>query len=281
MAAEMSDPYKSKVAVITGGSRGIGYHLSSALVDRGTKVVIGNRNEEQGQKVVKEFNERLGSEVAVFLCTDVTKYDDLKTLFALAESKFGGVDIAIMNAGVVGDNNTTYGAFSPLDDENEMWIQNINIGGVIKGNKVALLHMAKRDKGGVIINTSSMGGKYYYTVWFCLSLHPYVVRGIPQYVASKAAVRSWTEGLNADLYSSLNIRVNSICPSYVNTDMLDNLPDDPSYRKMVELSGKTAMKDCVSAFLHVIEDAKINGETLSVWPEPLGFRIEPKPSMHP
>ena len=53
-----SNPYESKVAVITGGNRGIGYYVSSALVDRGTKVVIGSRNDEQGQKVAKEFNER-------------------------------------------------------------------------------------------------------------------------------------------------------------------------------------------------------------------------------
>ncbi|KAG2219106.1 hypothetical protein INT45_005837 [Circinella minor] len=128
------------------GSRGISYHVSYALVDRGTRVVIGSRNEEQGQKVAKEFNERIGREVAVFRRTDVTRYDDLKALFALAESKFGGVDylcifdirkIAIMNAGVVGDKNTC-GAFSSLNDENDMFIQNINVGGVIKGNKVAL-----------------------------------------------------------------------------------------------------------------------------------------------
>ena len=58
MTADISNLYKSKVAVITGGSRGIGFYVSSALVDRGIKVVIGSRNDEQGQKVAKEFNER-------------------------------------------------------------------------------------------------------------------------------------------------------------------------------------------------------------------------------
>ncbi|KAI7849075.1 hypothetical protein BDC45DRAFT_521478 [Circinella umbellata] len=248
MTADSSDPYKSKIAVITGGSRGIGYHISSALVDRGTKVVIGSRNEKQGQKVAKEFNERHGSDVAVFLRTDVSKYDDLKALFALAESKFGGVDIAIMNAGVVGDKNTC-GAFSPLDDGNDMSIQNINIGGVIKGNKVALLHMAKQNKGGVIVNTSSMAGLY-------------PTKGTPQYNASKSAVNGWTAALNLDVYSALNIRVNAVSPCYVETDILNDLPDDFSTRKMVELSSKSSMENCVSAFLHIIEDSSINGTNI-------------------
>ncbi|KAI7849074.1 hypothetical protein BDC45DRAFT_521473 [Circinella umbellata] len=255
------DPYKSKVAVITGGSRGIGYHVASALIDRGTKVVIGNRNNEEGQKIVKEFNERIGSEVAVFLATDVTKYDDLKALFGLAEKLFGGIDIAIMNAGTVGNNNIL-GAFSPLDDKNDMLIQEINVGGVIKGNKIALLYMAKQGKGGVIINTSSTSGLR-------------SSRNLCHYNASKFAVNGWTRGLSKDLKSSLNIRVNAVCPTYVETDILHNLPNDPSSRKLVELSAKASMKNCVSAFLRIIEDSKINGETVCVWPDPIGVRIEP------
>ncbi|KAI7849076.1 hypothetical protein BDC45DRAFT_609794 [Circinella umbellata] len=227
MTADSTDPYNPKIAVLIGDSRGIGYHISSTLVDRGIKIVIGSRNEKQGQKVAKEFNERLGNEVSVFLRTDVTKYDDLKALFALAESKFGGVDIAIMNAGIVGDKNTC-GAFLPLDGN-----QGVS---AAKKNIIAL-----QDKGGVIINTSSMAG-------------------IPHYNAFKSAVKSWTEALNADLYIALNIRVNAICPWYVDTDILNDLPDNASSR--------------VSTFLHIIENTKINGETPSVWSEPSGFRIE-------
>ena len=87
-------------------------------------------------------------------------------------------------------------------------------------------------------------------------------RGIAQYSTSKSAVKSWTEALNVDVYSALNIRVNSVCPWYVDTDILEDLPDDASSRKMLGLSGRASMKNCVSAFLHIIEDSKLNGKNI-------------------
>ena len=88
----------------------------------------------------------------------------------------------------------------------------------------------------------------------------YVDRGTPQYNASKSAVNGWTTALNADVYSALNIRVNAVSPCYVETDILNDIPDDFSTRKTVELWAKSSMETCVAAFLHIIQDSKINGK---------------------
>lgn len=108
---------KDKVAVITGGSRGIGKSVADAIIANGGMVVIGDLLEEEGKAVVAEYNKRFvelyyiifsisidmflcmvpraGKQVAAFISTDVTKYSDNKSLFQLAEKEFGGVDVGL------------------------------------------------------------------------------------------------------------------------------------------------------------------------------------------
>ncbi|KAG0175554.1 3-alpha-(or 20-beta)-hydroxysteroid dehydrogenase [Apophysomyces sp. BC1034] len=137
----------SKVAVITGGSRGIGRAVAEALIKRGDMVVIGDMLDKEGQALVDRFNEEAQRKVSAYVHTDVTKYADLKRLFAVAASDFGGVDIAVLNAGIASNGNAL---FTPMDDDREMDIFNVNIGGIVRGTKVALMHMIKRG-GGVIL----------------------------------------------------------------------------------------------------------------------------------
>ncbi|KAF7724075.1 hypothetical protein EC973_001408 [Apophysomyces ossiformis] len=147
--------FESKVAIVTGGSRGIGKAVAEALIERGSKVVIGDILDKEGQLVVEEINRKAQAKVAMFQHMDATKYKDIKHIFEVAKSEFGGVDIAIFNAGAGINANALV---TPLDDDAEMEIFQINVGSVIKGNKVALMHML--NHGGVIVNTASISGLY-------------------------------------------------------------------------------------------------------------------------
>ncbi|CAO3611302.1 unnamed protein product [Cunninghamella blakesleeana] len=180
-----------KVAVVTGGSKGIGLALTTALVERGVKVVIGDVLTNEGENAASRLNKKVGAEVVVFQHCDVRFYNDLKKLFQVAESRFGGVDIACLNAGIAVN---PCGIMAPLEDESEKLIHDVNTLGVIKGNKVAVMHMVKRG-GGVIINTASVAG---------IVGSP----GISSYAATKHAVNGWTRSLE-HLYPSVNIRVNA------------------------------------------------------------------------
>ncbi|KAI9471388.1 hypothetical protein BDB00DRAFT_943696 [Zychaea mexicana] len=250
------DPYTSKVAVITGGSRGIGYNVAAALVAKGAKVVLGDILDKEGEAAAKELNTRAGKQVAAYIHTDVTKYKDLIALFALAEKTFGGVDIAMLNAGIAGES--AGGVFTPLDDRADMLIHEVNIGGVIKGNKVALLHMAKRGKGGIIINTASIAG---------FSAMP----SIAAYCATKHAVVGWSRSL-VNMQSVCGVRVNAVCPYWCETDIIANPASDVA-RRFLEATPKTTMEYVVQAFEQCIEDSDMAGETLLVLPD--GIHVQP------
>ncbi|KAI7881908.1 NAD(P)-binding protein [Lichtheimia hyalospora FSU 10163] len=208
---------QSQVAVITGGSRGIGHAIASALIKRNINVVIGDLLDKEGQAVVDAFNKEANKTVAAYKHTDVTKYKDLLGLFELAENMFGGVDIAILNAGTTQGFNMlmepmdVVANINSIQDDADMFIHQVNVGGVTKGNKVALKFMHKRG-GGTIINTASMAG---------IS----AMSGLDNYVATKHAVVGWTRSL-AYLNNACNVRVNAICPYWVVVDAALRCIDD-------------------------------------------------------
>ncbi|KAI8097968.1 uncharacterized protein B0P05DRAFT_98294 [Gilbertella persicaria] len=251
------DQYSSvhgKVAVLTGAASGIGKAVADTLVKLGAKVVIGDLNQELGQSVIDTYNKEAGAQVAAFMRVDVTKYSDNKALFQLAEQAFGGVDIAFLNAGIGEGANSMFG---PLDDEKDERIFDVNTISIIKGTKVALLHMAKRG-GGVIVNTASVAGFY---------SSPF----ISSYAASKFAVVGYTRSF-ALMPQICNVRVNAICPYWVETPLLINITDEekhkdePSFVNIIKHSPKTPIHTVVEAFLTLIIDETRNTQTLLALP---------------
>ncbi|ORX57465.1 NAD(P)-binding protein [Hesseltinella vesiculosa] len=248
---------RNNVAVITGASRGIGLAVATALVDRGAKVVIGDVLREQGEAAVKSLNEKANAKVAIFEFCDVRFYKDIKALFMAAETNFGGVDIAILNAGV-GTNGEAFSV--PMDDEAERLIHEINTLGVIKGAKVATMHMVKRG-GGVIINTSSVAG----------------IGGAPtlsNYCATKFAVVGFTRSL--DHLQALNIRANVVCPYWCDTEIIrigDKARPTSAFSSVIEASPKVDMDIVVDTFLQCIRDKAASGSGLKVLP--LNFHTPP------
>ncbi|KAI9471395.1 hypothetical protein BDB00DRAFT_880050 [Zychaea mexicana] len=245
-------PFAGKVAVITGASRNIGKAIATELVNKGAKVIIGDILDSEGDVTVRELNDLAGDQVAAYIHTDVTKYSNNAALFQLAEKQFGGVDIAIFNAGIGSNANTM---FMPLDDEMDERMMAVNTTAVIKGNKVAMLHLAKRN-GGVIINMASAAG----------------LRGTPAvgiYCASKFGVVGWVR--SCGIYNAVcNVRVNAVCPTFVETELADalgNAGDQDPFATLVEKSPKAKVETVIETVLKFIQEEERNAQTLVVLPD--------------
>ncbi|KAI8144767.1 hypothetical protein BJV82DRAFT_606190 [Fennellomyces sp. T-0311] len=250
---EIEQTLEGKVAVVTGGSQGIGKAVVDALIARGARVVIGNRSQALGESVVQELNTAAGFKVAAFIRTDVSSYKDNAALFQLAEKEFGGVDIAFLNAGVGG--LASDGIFTPLDDETDELCVNVNSLGVMKGTKIAILHMAKRG-GGVIVNMSSIMGTH-------------TVPSLASYCASKHAIVGWTRSMSM-LPLVCNIRCNAVLPGFCETEFINMTPELKAVggpvTELIEHIPKVSIETVVKATLMLIEDETRNAQTLLALP---------------
>ena len=189
--------FAGRVAIVTGGTTGIGEATVRQLVDEGARVVIAARRAELGIALEKE----LGSERAFYQQCDVAVQSDVENLIAAAVDKFGGIDILINNAGV-----GSFGYTPDLDPA--VWHQTIavNLHSVFYACKAAIPHM-KRRGGGAIVNVASVSGFY-------------ADYGFTAYNASKGAVINYTKSLAID-HAQDNIRANVVCPGLVDTPLSD------------------------------------------------------------
>lgn len=197
---------ENKVALISGGARGMGAAEARMFAREGAKVVIGDVLETEGRQVEAEINE-VGGE-CLFLRLDVTSESDWQKAVETAVARFGKLDILVNNAGVV--------ARGVLEDTtSEEWdrVMNINAKGVFLGTKAAIPEMRKAG-GGSIVNISSMSG---------MVGQPNIQ---PVYNASKGAVRIFTKSA-AVQYAKEGIRVNSVHPGAVDTPMSAARQADP------------------------------------------------------
>ena len=200
---------EGKVALISGGARGMGAVEAKLFVQEGAKVVFGDVREEEGQKLEAEIAESGGE--AVFTKLDVTSADDWQSAVDLAVSRFGKLDILVNNAGIF-DNatveNTTVEAWDRVLD--------INAKGVFLGSKSAIGAMREAG-GGSIVNISSTAGLTGSTV-------------SSAYNATKGVVRILTKA-TAVQFGSEKIRANSVHPGPIETDMVKQVfLDDESLR---------------------------------------------------
>lgn len=188
-----------KVAIITGGSSGIGLATAQAFAAAGTKVVIADIDD--GAKAVESITSAGGE--ALFVKTDVSKAADIQALVRMTVETFGGLNFAVNNAGIGGPSATTG------DYAEEDWnrVIGINLTGVWLCMKYELEQMVKQG-GGSIVNMASILG----WVGFANS---------PAYVAAKHGVLGLTK-TSALEYATQNIRVNAVCPAFIHTPLLDH-----------------------------------------------------------
>jgi NAD(P)-dependent dehydrogenase (short-subunit alcohol dehydrogenase family) len=192
-----------KNIVITGGTSGIGKVSAIKLAENGANVVICGRDEEKGSSVVKEINENSGK--AKFVRCDVTKKNEVENLFDLAVSELGVIDCLFNNAGIEGE----IAPFSDSTEENWDSVINTNLKGIWYCMKTVIKHMLANG-GGNIVNMSSTSG---------LVGNGF---GMTAYSASKFAIVGLTKSVALE-YAKQNIRVNALCPAFVETPMIDNI----------------------------------------------------------
>ncbi|MGG1658354.1 SDR family NAD(P)-dependent oxidoreductase [Brevibacillus sp. NRS-1366] len=194
---------QDRVAVVTGGASGIGKAVALLFASEGAMIAIGDCSDE-AKDVVCEI-ERQGGE-AIYVNTDVAKEDDVKHLMNEAVTRFGKIDVLIANAGI---DQISPAHETSLADWQKMI--DINLTGVFLSNKYAIMHMLTRQSGA-IVNISSILGQVGQP-------------DITAYAAAKGGVSNLTRSI-AVTYANQGIRVNAVCPGYIETPLLRDLSDE-------------------------------------------------------
>lgn len=203
--------FDDKVAIITGGSSGIGRATALAFAHEGANVVIGDVNREGGNETVKLIRESGGD--ALFLSTDVTQSSQVQSLVMLAAKTYGRLDYAFNNAGI-GEPHSRRAA--ELTEENWDRVNGVNLKGVWLCMKYEIPLMIERG-GCAIVNTSSIASVV-------------VSATGPAYVSSKHGLIGLSKS-TALAYRSQGIRVNVVCPGFIRTPLL---LDSTSLRPLVD-----------------------------------------------
>ncbi|MBT6516235.1 MAG: SDR family oxidoreductase [Candidatus Marinimicrobia bacterium] len=232
---------ESKIAVITGGGRGIGKATAQLFTNEGATVVIAEFDEVSGQSTANELG-------AHFIKTDISNEESVNALFNFVSSKFGQLDILVNNAGILADST-----LKKLDSDSFDAVINVNLRGVYLCGRAAANIMIEQGSG-VILNASSV-----------VAHHGNF--GQTNYVASKAGVigitKVWARELGKD-----GIRVNAVAPGFIQTNMTAGMPE-----KVVNMMGdKVPLKrwgqpeDVANAYTFLASDeaSYITGAVLNV-----------------
>jgi len=210
----MPETLRGKVALITGGSSGIGRAAAMAFARAGARVVLGNRRVAEGEETVQLVKDEGGE--ATLVKTDVTKAADVEALVTAAVQAYGRLDYAFNNAGTTGVMART----AECAEENWDYVINLNLKGVWLCMKYEILQMLKQG-GGAIVNNASVAGMV-------------GLRGGPAYSASKGGVIQLTRTAALE-YSKKGIRVNAVCPGYVLTPMTEgHLRENPEFEAQIK-----------------------------------------------
>ena len=211
--AEQRQDFAGKVAVVTGGASGIGEAVARALAARGGHVVVADIDEADSERVTTSIGDAGGSAKAIR--TDVTDAASVEAMVQFAVDTYGGLDVAVNNAGIGGPLGPT-GEY-PIDGWQK--VIEINLNGVFYGMRYQIPAMLARA-GGAIVNVASILGAV-------------GTANSPAYVAAKHGVRGLTKAAAIE-YATRNIRINSVGPGYIETPLLASL-DEATMQALVNL----------------------------------------------
>jgi NAD(P)-dependent dehydrogenase (short-subunit alcohol dehydrogenase family) len=199
-----------KIALITGAASGIGKAAAVVFAREGARLMLADVNVEGG-RVVAEGIIASGGE-AIFTRCDVSRAMEVEAMVKQTIQAYGSLDCAFNNAGIEGEPNPT----DVCSEENWDRVLGVNLKGVWLCMKYELAQM-RQNGGGAIVNTSSIAGLV-------------ALRGFPAYAASKGGIIQLTRTAAVE-YSKAGIRVNAVCPGYVETPMTDR-PGSVKYEQM-------------------------------------------------
>ena len=239
---------KGKVAVVTGGTRGIGFATVKTYLDNGAKVVLFGSRQETVDKALKELMEENKDYPVKGMHPDLTNEEEIKKVFAEIKEEFGSLDILVNNAGISARDSLYDYKLSDFEK-----IMDLNVVAAFNCSKEAAKIM-KEQGGGVILNTSSMVSIYGQSAG-------------SGYPASKFAINGLTKSLARELGRD-NIRVNAVAPGVTKTDMVAALPDEmiKPLIATIPLGRVGEPEDIANALLFLASDmaSYVTGAILSV-----------------
>src|SRR5262245_37615921 len=251
----MAGQVEGKVALVTGGASGIGRATALAFAREGAKLVIADMNADGGQQTVHMITENGGE--AIFVRTDVSKAVEVQALISTAVETYGRLDCAHNNAGISGAGIGGEHRALTAEYPDERWHQviAINLTGVWLCMKYEIAQMLTHG-GGTIVNTASAAG----------------LVGLPYasaYVASKHGVVGLTKTAALE-YAQQSIRVNCVCPGYIQTPMTESGLSDPEQKAQIiarEPIGRVgAPEEVAETVVWLCSDAAsfVTGHTMTV-----------------
>lgn len=239
---------KDKVAIITGGTRGIGFSTAIEFIKEGAKVIVCGSRKETVDKALETLKKDYPNAIVRGIYPDLTNYKDVEDKFNEVIKEFGKIDILVNNAGVSDKEK-----FIDYTEEHFDHVMDINVKGVFNCSRAVVPHMIEA-KTGVILNTSSMVSR------------DAMPSGIA-YPTSKFAVNGFTLALAREL-APLGIRVNAVAPGVTYTDMMRAVPEQ--YIKplidSIPLKRLGEAEDIANAFVFLASDkaSYISGQILHV-----------------
>lgn len=205
---------ENKVAIVTGAGSGIGRAISLLYYKEGASIVVADVDEKAGNETVSEIKK--GGGKAVFVKGDTSNPEDCKNIVNLAVKEYGGLHVAVNNAGIGGP--ISFVGDYPIDGWNK--VISINLSGVFYGMRYQIPAILAAG-GGSIVNIASILGKV-------------GTKGSAAYVAAKHGVIGLTEAAALE-YADQKIRINAIGPGYILTPLLTNSLDEATMNALVGL----------------------------------------------
>lgn len=237
-----------KVAIVTGGTSGIGEACVDLFVENGAKVVFCGTSLEKGESVCKRLKEKYGEGCSIkFVACDVSTEVDVKKLIDETVSEFGGIDILFNNAGIMLPSMEV--ERMPIEDWKKTF--DVNITGMFMVTKYAKPFLL--ESKGVILNNASIAGLQYYAAGRSYA-----------YSASKAAVIQFSHQM-AKNYGEEGIRVNCICPGIIHTAILHGR-DPKIYEDRIPLGRVGMPEDVAKVALFLVSDdsSYLTGEVINI-----------------
>ena len=242
--------FNGKVALVTGGTRGIGKKLTTTLAQHGAIVYFCGTNQELGETVANEINQNLvpGCTETSFLKVDVSNFTACRDMIAEITAETRQIDFLINNAGITRDN-----LLMRMKEDEWDAVITVNLKGTFNCIKAVTRTMMKQ-RAGKIVNVSSVVGVMGNA-------------GQANYAASKAGVIGLTKSV-AKEFGSRNIQVNAVAPGYIQTDMTKDLPEEAKsqFMTIIPLKRPGTAEDVAKAVLFLSSDLSdyITGQVLHV-----------------